>query len=322
MLCYGDSCSFVLIGEGKSFMIINVYGDIFQSVAKVLVNPVNTVGTMSHDIADTFKQVYPEMFNTYEELCHADNFNTGQLLLYKTPHKWVLNFATKKHFRAHSKLEYIEDGLKKIASVYAEQNFTSLSLPRLGIDDGLNWQEDVKPLIESYLGTLPIMVYVHHPEEIDLHYTKPNIVTLNKWLNGIPEQIPFETFWRGISSLVRRNPSMTTLDKSQRAFKLSFKHEDKERQLISLKISPEDNEEVFIPQSLLRDLWQYIIMSGYCLPQNLPGGLDAYGDELVTLLSKLSVMRGVYLAADNGERVIGLHYIPQVVAYDEVSEDN
>ncbi len=43
-------------------MITYVYGDLFTSPARVLVNPVNTVGTMSGDQGEVFRSVYPAMF--------------------------------------------------------------------------------------------------------------------------------------------------------------------------------------------------------------------------------------------------------------------
>src|SRR5262245_9162863 len=125
-------------------MITYVYGDIVYSPARVLVNPVNTVGAMGTGIASDFKRFYPDMFIAYRDLCQEDRLDVGQLFLWRTPHKWVLNFPTKKHWRAGSKLEYIETGLQKLASIYAAKGISSISFPMLGTGSGGLKVEDVR----------------------------------------------------------------------------------------------------------------------------------------------------------------------------------
>lgn len=50
-------------------MIQYVQGDIFESGASILVNPVNCVGVMGAGLALQFKQRYPKMFKNYEQAC-------------------------------------------------------------------------------------------------------------------------------------------------------------------------------------------------------------------------------------------------------------
>jgi O-acetyl-ADP-ribose deacetylase (regulator of RNase III) len=75
-------------------MITYVQGDLFQSSAKVLVNPVNTAGVMGKGLALEFKKRYPAMFEEYRTRCETGKFQAGDLWLYKTPVKWILNFPT------------------------------------------------------------------------------------------------------------------------------------------------------------------------------------------------------------------------------------
>ena len=143
-------------------MITYVVGDLFTSPAKVLVNTVNTVGVMGKGIAYDFKRIYPEMFKEYQYFCEQGMFNTGQLWLYKTPHKWILNFPTKKHWRNKSEIEYLEKGLRKFADTYDKKGIESISFPMLGCGyGGLDWEREVQPLMEEYLQPLPINVYIH-----------------------------------------------------------------------------------------------------------------------------------------------------------------
>lgn len=92
-------------------MITYVEGDLFTSPAQVLVNTVNTVGVMGKGIAKEFKDIYPDMFRACRRLCERDELIVGKIFLHRTPHKWVLNFPTKRHWRQRSRVEDIEAGL-------------------------------------------------------------------------------------------------------------------------------------------------------------------------------------------------------------------
>ena len=116
-------------------------------------------------IALEFKQIYPEMFREYRELCERGQLDIGKLHLYKTPHKWILNFPTKKHWRQPSRVEYIEKGLQTFQRLRAEKGITSAAFPPLGCGNGqLDFETQVKPLMERYLGSLPISTFIY-PEK-------------------------------------------------------------------------------------------------------------------------------------------------------------
>lgn len=76
-------------------MIQYVHGDIFESEAQTIVNPVNTVGVMGKGLALSFKEKYPEMFKKYREICMKGLFNPGQLMLFRYSDHWVLLFPYK-----------------------------------------------------------------------------------------------------------------------------------------------------------------------------------------------------------------------------------
>ena len=154
------------------------------------------------------------MFTHYQDLCQQDRFNIGQLLLYKTSHKWILNFPEKGHFRANVRAEHIADGLKKFVATHSEQGITSASFPALGQeDDNLNWDSDIRPMIQAYLNPLPILVYVHL-DEPENPYTNPkrNIRSVRSWLMGQTRHITFDKFWRDIKSIVQTKSNFRTLD--------------------------------------------------------------------------------------------------------------
>ena len=142
-------------------MIQYVKGDIFDSPAKVLVNPVNTVGVMGKGLALQFKNRYPEMFKKYKEQCVLGNFFVGELMLVHEQDHDILLFPTKKDWRDPSELSYIKAGLQKLYLTYKQHNYESIAFPRIGCGcGGLNWN-DVKPLMEKYLNTIPIFVMIY-----------------------------------------------------------------------------------------------------------------------------------------------------------------
>lgn len=147
-------------------MITFVEGNIFDSPAQVLTNTVNCVGVMGKRIALGFKKRFPTMFVDYKQRCQAGKVKVGQPYLWEDDRVQILNFPTKEHWKANSKLSYIEDGLKYLAENFAEMGICSLALAPLGCGNGgLEWTQ-LKPLIEKYLGDIPnLEVFAYVPNQ-------------------------------------------------------------------------------------------------------------------------------------------------------------
>jgi len=176
-------------------MLMYIEGNMFESPAQVLVNTVNTVGIMGKGVALTFKKVYPDMFKNYRQFCENKTFEMGKLYLYKTPGKWVLNFPTKINWRNPSKLEYIEQGLKKFSETYKEKGIKSIAFPKLGCGNGgLDFESQVKPLMDKYLSKLnDIDIYVYLQDMTTL-VEHMEIKEMKKWLNSNIQNISILEF--------------------------------------------------------------------------------------------------------------------------------
>lgn len=195
-------------------MITYVDGDLFESPAKVLVNTVNTKGVMGKGIALKFKSVYPEMFKVYRDHCEHGRLNIGQLFLYKTPHKWVLNFPTKKHWRNPSRVEYIEAGLRKFTDSYSEKGITSIAFPALGCGNGeLDYELQVKPLMEAYLGklSLPTFIYLRKQQTAPPEHRDAKCIA--DWLRSEPSALPFNEVWQDVVRVLKRRTEFRTRGK-------------------------------------------------------------------------------------------------------------
>lgn len=293
-------------------MIAYVVSDLFQSPARVLVNPVNTVGAMGKGIARDFRQFYPEMYDQYLSLCERGQFQTGQLWLYKTAHKWILNFPTKQHWRDPSKLEYIEAGLQKFVATYAEKGITSISFPMLGSGlGGLDWESQVRPLMERMLARLPIDIFIHlydadNPEKIEQNQVRD-------WLHGEPQVPPFAQFWNDLAALLSREVLFETLD-DHSTFRAALDLEERR-----ITIAAADKKALILSESTLADLWHAIRTAGYCAPQNLPSGLDSRASTIIALLTRLDYIRPVKISRPDSQPGIGLQVISRLNLASRVS---
>jgi O-acetyl-ADP-ribose deacetylase (regulator of RNase III) len=140
-------------------MLVMAHGDLLKADAEALVNPVNCVGVMGKGIAAQFKLAFPDNFATYEDACRRGDVRPGSMLVVATdqrvnPH-WIINFPTKRHWRANSRIDDIEIGLVALVAEITRHNIRSLAVPALGCGlGGLQWS-DVRPRIEHAFEVLP-----------------------------------------------------------------------------------------------------------------------------------------------------------------------
>jgi O-acetyl-ADP-ribose deacetylase (regulator of RNase III) len=292
-------------------MVTYVVGDLFQSPAKVLVNTVNTVGVMGKGIAKTFRDVFPDMFQRYQRHCETKALTVGNLWLYKTDHKWILNFPTKVHWRQPSRPEYIEAGLRKFVATYAQHGISSIAFPQLGCGNGeLDWRMTVRPLMERYLGTLPIDIFVHiysAPFRAEHKATDE----MKRWLSSEPRSIAFTTFWEDITGVIGHGRDMLTatghpyrvsLTSDGSALIIKMRHRAIDL-LVMLKglvtwrrPMSIDKSSVAIPNDYMLDLWQAIRSYGFCTARVMPSGLDILAPYILPVIALLPYMKPVTLS--------------------------
>lgn len=145
-------------------MITYGTGDHLQADAQALVNTVNCVGVMGKGIALQFKRRYPDTFIDYEKACKRGDVAIGSMFVTETGQlygpQYIINFPTKKHWRAPSQLSYIDAGLTDLIRVLRERHITSIAIPPLGAGNGgLSWQ-DVHPELVAACEELPDVRFV------------------------------------------------------------------------------------------------------------------------------------------------------------------
>lgn len=149
-------------------MIERMRGNLLDAHAEALVNTVNTVGIMGKGIALQFKKVYPENFKAYKQACNAKTLEPGRMLTYDLGNfegpRFIINFPTKTHWRAKSKIGDIEKGLESLIEEVKRLKIKSIAVPPLGCGNGgLEWR-DVFPLIEEAFKKVPdVHVFLYEP---------------------------------------------------------------------------------------------------------------------------------------------------------------
>lgn len=143
-------------------------GNLLKAPAEALVNTVNTEGVMGKGIALQFRQAYPAMFKAYVDGCKAGLVQLGQMDVHdlgglaEGP-RWIVNFPTKGHWRARSRLADIDAGLKDLVAVVRRLGIGSIAVPPLGCGHGgLDWAQ-VRPRIERAFAELPNVTVLLYP---------------------------------------------------------------------------------------------------------------------------------------------------------------
>ncbi|MET9256658.1 macro domain-containing protein [Streptomyces sp. NPDC003717] len=193
-------------------MITHGTGNLLLADVDALVNTVNTVGVMGKGIALQFKRAYPENFRDYKTSCDRGEVMVGRMHVHKVEQvshpRFIINFPTKRHWRAPSRIEDIASGLVALRDEIVERGITSIAVPPLGCGNGgLSWRE-VEPMIRQTLGTIPgVEVRVYEPSGAPNASTMPNatpkpdmtreraafLAVLNRYIrSGISRGLAFE----------------------------------------------------------------------------------------------------------------------------------
>jgi O-acetyl-ADP-ribose deacetylase (regulator of RNase III) len=149
-------------------MITYTTGNLLEAPADALVNTVNTVGVMGKGIALMFKERFPQNMDAYAKACKVGAVKTGKMFITEPQElvgpRWIVNFPTKQHWKANSKIEWIEEGLIELRHFLIKNKVRSIAIPPLGAGNGgLNWA-DVKPKIEAALGDLnDVNILIYEP---------------------------------------------------------------------------------------------------------------------------------------------------------------
>jgi O-acetyl-ADP-ribose deacetylase (regulator of RNase III) len=265
-------------------MLRFVSTSILESRAQTVVNTVNTVGVMGKGLAAEFRKKAPAMFSKYQEFCNSKQLSIGKLWLWKNSDPWILNFPTKEHWRNPSKISYIEAGLKKFVEKYEEQGITEISFPRLGCGNGgLDW-DNVRPLMEQYLGKLPIQVYIH---DFQVETGAPE----HQAVSSATYKKSFSQFIEDIKTLAAQSSHQFKTISAQTEFQIGIDSEAivvKRPNSVSTKITLDD----------VYEAWS-MLLQGPLTPHQLIGSAHTNSSYLLGIIATLPYVRAIQLRTDS-----------------------
>jgi len=120
---------------------------------------------MGKGLALEFKQRYPDMFSRYRALCNKGDISVGKIAFWKpkiTDDPIICLFPTKNHWREKSTVSIIEHGLQQFVKYAPKLDITSAAFPKIGCGlGGLNFELQVRPLMQFYLEPLPYEVEIY-----------------------------------------------------------------------------------------------------------------------------------------------------------------
>lgn len=185
-------------------MITQKSGNFFDYNASIRINTVNCVGVMGAGVALQFKNLFPQMFNEYKNLCNLKKLVPGALHIWESENIFenliIINFPTKNHWKAPSEYEYIEKGLDALHKYLSASSGKTITIPALGCGHGgLDWNI-VKPMIYEKLANLNHNILLFAPESsqdipinnIEL-LMKNDIYTIAPKDNNFPKKIKGKT---------------------------------------------------------------------------------------------------------------------------------
>lgn len=192
-------------------MLTFVTGNILESNAEALINPVNTQGIMGKGLAFQFKKKFPNNYKLYLEKCSNNSFDIGtELVWIKEDNKIVINFPTKRSWRENTKPEYIDEGLKQLKILIEKLNIKSIAIPPIGAGNGkLDWDIVLKKIkdFENELNNIEVMVYAPTSDIVKLnkahYYIVHTLLTASN--NGIDKSLINDVFFQKLIFLADKD---------------------------------------------------------------------------------------------------------------------
>jgi O-acetyl-ADP-ribose deacetylase (regulator of RNase III) len=105
---------------------------------------------MGKGVALQFKQRFPKNYLAYVSACQRGALGPGGIFPFfdEDSFLWIINVATKNHWRNPSKLEWVDLGARLIRSHCDTYGIPTVAIPPLGCGNGgLDWA-DVRPIID------------------------------------------------------------------------------------------------------------------------------------------------------------------------------
>ncbi len=153
-------------------MLKFVSGDILQTETQYIAQGV-AVGSqegLGTGLAFKISRKWPMVQKQFKKHTRSSKFAGGDLFAVAPApeHPGVLYLATQPDMYQASKT-FLNRAVRNLAKYCEAQGIETVALPRIGAGLGkLDWEADVKPLLQQHLADSPTIFYVH--EDFKLEY--------------------------------------------------------------------------------------------------------------------------------------------------------
>ncbi len=193
------------------------------------------------------------------------------------------NVSNKKEWKNPSKIEYVEEGLKKFVINYDKLGIESIAFPKLGCGNGkLDWK-DVKPLMEKYLKPLPITVYIYVDGYTEMFPQKKE--GLNCQEHSKFKNLNFDALKKDIKETLTYNNNILYSDGL-------LKHIEWNDNRIVIQ----NGNTIEIEESQLCDFWDYIKNVGVIEVKKIPEMFSEFSTVMLQVFERLHYIQPVLIA--------------------------
>ncbi|AYD81421.1 ADP-ribosyltransferase [Streptomyces phage JustBecause] len=141
-------------------------GNLLESQAQGLVNPVNCVGVPGAGLARQFRDRWPAQVEEYVTFCREGKMRPGRVhdavLL---DGRRILSIATKRHWRDNSRIEDVDLGLAALKEYLDTTGLISVAVPALGCGLGGLPKALVARRVQFWLADNFSVVYIYGLDE-------------------------------------------------------------------------------------------------------------------------------------------------------------
>ena len=155
-------------------MIHEVSGDILLSGAQAVAHGIAPNDSFDKGLALALREKWPMMHKDYRHYANQSHPKPGEIWAWGGFGTRIYNLLTQEGSFEHgvksgrASVAHVNHCLRRLRHAIEKDQITSLAVSKLATGvGGLSWDE-VKPLIKTHLGDLPINIYVYS------HY-QPNV---------------------------------------------------------------------------------------------------------------------------------------------------
>lgn len=152
-------------------MIKYISGDILQSKDEYIAQGV-AVGSqegLGTGLAFKLSSQFPEIQKLFKKYTRNAKFQAGDVFIGEISGSspGIIYIATQPDMY-HAELTYLNKGLKRLKKICASKGIKTVSLPKIGAGLGkLDWNNEVKPLLESILSDSETVFNVYEDYKIE-----------------------------------------------------------------------------------------------------------------------------------------------------------